>query len=57
MAVTESIFYLGKPYEGKPHVRFDEGSRKTGFNICTASLSYSTIIITLLGVLSKSIFK
>lgn len=43
MAVTESIFYLGKPYEGKPHVRFDEGSRKTGFNICTASLSYSTI--------------
>jgi len=42
MAVTESIFYLGKPYEGKPHVRFDEGSRKTGFNICTASLSYST---------------
>ena len=25
-----SIFYLGKPYEGKPHVRFDEGSRKTG---------------------------
>jgi len=31
MVVTESIFYLGKPYEGKPHVRFDEGSRKTGY--------------------------
>ena len=31
MAVAESIFYLGKPYEGKPHVRFDEGSRKTDF--------------------------
>jgi len=25
MAVTESIFYLGKPYEGKLHVRFREG--------------------------------
>ncbi|MBN2354610.1 hypothetical protein JXO59_00770, partial [candidate division KSB1 bacterium] len=31
----------GKPYEGKPHVRFDEGSRETGLLI-TAPLSYST---------------
>ena len=23
----------GKPYEGKPHVRFDEGSRETGYII------------------------
>jgi len=25
-----SINYSGKPYEGKPHVWFDEGSRETG---------------------------
>ena len=29
MAIVESINYLGKPYEGKPHVRFDKGSRET----------------------------
>ena len=27
--MSKSIYYLGKPYEGKPHVRFDEGSRET----------------------------
>lgn len=30
-ALTKSINYSGKPYEGKPHVRFDEGSRETGW--------------------------
>ncbi len=29
MAVTDCINYSGKPYEGKPHVRFDEGTRET----------------------------
>ena len=35
--------YSGKPYEGKPHVRFDEGSRETGSRVGTAPLSYSTV--------------
>jgi hypothetical protein len=42
MAIDRSINYLGKPYEGKPHVRFDEGSRETGSRVSTAPLSYST---------------
>ena len=29
MALADCIYYLGKPYEGKPHVRFDEGSRES----------------------------
>jgi hypothetical protein len=29
MALVDCINYSGKPYEGKPHVRFDEGSRET----------------------------
>ena len=33
--------YLGKPYEGKPHVRFDEGSRETGWqHYCALVLLY-----------------
>jgi len=36
MALANCIYYLGKPYEGKPHVRFDEGSRETEF--CKESL-------------------
>ena len=42
MALADRIYYLGKPYEGKPHVRFDEGSRETGSRVSTAPLSYST---------------
>jgi len=34
--------YSGKPYEGKPHVRFDEGARETVPQEGTVPLSYST---------------
>jgi len=34
--------HSGKPYEGKPHVRFDEGARETGYNShCALVLLYS----------------
>jgi hypothetical protein len=29
-SLAKQDMYSGKPYEGKPHVRFDEGSRETG---------------------------
>jgi len=33
----------GKPYEGKLHVRIDEGSPETGWQVTTALVTYSTI--------------
>ena len=32
----------GKPYEGKLHVRFGEGSPETGWQVTTALVTYST---------------
>jgi hypothetical protein len=32
----------GKPYEGKLHVRIDEGSPETGWQVTTALVTYST---------------
>jgi hypothetical protein len=34
----------GKPYEGKLHVRFDEGSPETGWQVTTALVTYSTTV-------------
>ncbi len=34
---SKKYIYSGKPYEGKPHVRFDEGSRETGL-LCYCAL-------------------
>jgi len=40
--------YLGKPYEGKPHVRFDEGSRETGWqHYCALVLLYNLLTLLL----------
>jgi len=40
--MSKSIYYLGKPYEGKPHVRFDEGSRETEpKSYCVLDLLYN----------------
>jgi len=35
----------GKPYEGKLHVRFGEGSPETGWQVTTALVTYSTILL------------
>jgi len=35
----------GKPYEGKLHVRFVEGSPETGWQVTTALVTYSTIVL------------
>ena len=34
---------IGKPYEGKPHVRFDEGELEIGQVSATTSALYSTV--------------
>lgn len=35
----------GKPYEGKLHVRIDEGSPETGWQVTTALVTYSTTVM------------
>ncbi len=46
MAITNCINYSGKPYEGKPHVRFDEGSRETELQSnCALVLLYNLHIL------------
>lgn len=32
-SLAKRDMYSGKPYEGKPHVRFDEGTRETVWQI------------------------
>jgi hypothetical protein len=41
-SILERYIHSGKPYEGKPHVRFDEGARETGYNShCALVLLYN----------------
>ena len=41
------IKFVGKPYEGKLHVRFVEGSPETGCCCATALVTYSTRTLVL----------
>jgi hypothetical protein len=48
MPVNENVVHRrtvqGKPCEGKPHARFNEGLPETGWLIITALASYSTVL-------------
>ena len=48
MPVNENVVHRrtvhGKPCEGKPHARFDEGLPETGWLLITALATYSTSI-------------
>ena len=49
MPVNENVVHRrtvhGKPCEGKPHARFDEGLPETGWLLITALATYSTTIL------------